>query len=95
MAYEEALKYRSEDRSVFELGLFSNRYGLAATVIVMFSLFLAVYAPPPHSTLKTVSLTALDWPCHRSRVYGASVTVEGFKYVTAYAASPAGRHYTR
>ena len=94
MADDEAFKCRSEDRSVFELGIFSSRYGLAATVIVMFSLFLAVYAPL-RLVLETVSLTTLDW----SVIVLASIApveiVEGFKYLRAYAASPAAQSYTR
>ena len=95
MAYDEALKCRSEDRSVFELGLFSDRYGLAATVIVVFSLFLAVFSPPLQLALKTVSLTALDWPVIVLASIAPVLIVEGFKYVRAYAASPAGQDYTR
>jgi Ca2+-transporting ATPase len=57
----QALNCRSEDRSIFELGLVSNRHGVAATVIVMLSLVLAVYAPPLQSVLKTTGLRLVDW----------------------------------
>jgi len=57
----QALNCRSEDRSVFQLGLVSNRHGVIATVIVMLTLVLAVYAPPLQSVLRTTGLTLLDW----------------------------------
>ena len=77
----QALNCRSEDRSVFELGLASNRYGVTATVIVMLTLVLAVYAPPLQLVLRTTDLTLLDWFV----IIVASVVpvglVEAFKHI--------------
>jgi len=77
----QALNCRSEDRSVFELGLASNRYGVTATAIVMLTLVLAVYAPPLQLVLRTTDLTLLDWFV----IIVASVVpvglVEAFKHI--------------
>jgi Ca2+-transporting ATPase len=77
----QAMNCRSEDRSVLELGLFSNRYGLASTALVVVSLFLAVYASPLQLVLKTTNLVGLDWLVIILASMVPVVFVEAFKYL--------------
>jgi len=81
----QALNCRSEDRSVFELGLFSNRHGVTATAAVMFALLLAVYAPPLQSVLKTKSLEVIDWVVIAVASLVPVALVEALKYVKTHA----------
>jgi Ca2+-transporting ATPase len=83
----QALNCRSEEHSVIELGLFSNRYGLAATAMVMFSLLLAVYASPLQLVLKTTGLAGVDWFVIIVASISPVAFVEGFKYLKTHASS--------
>ena len=56
-----ALNVRSRDKSVFQLGFFSNRYLLGAIVISLLLQFLATRVPLLQTALGTVSLTWADW----------------------------------
>jgi Ca2+-transporting ATPase len=86
----QALNCRSEDLSVFELGLVSNRHGISATVMVMLSLLLAIYAPPLQSVLKTTNLTVVDWFVITLASLVPVALVEAFKYLKTRAGVPAG-----
>ena len=86
----QALNCRSEDLSVFELGLISNRHGISATAMVMFFLVLAIYAPPLQSVLKTTNLTAIDWLVITLASLVPVAVVEAFKYLKRRAGVPAG-----
>jgi Ca2+-transporting ATPase len=83
----QALDCRSEERSVVELEFFSNRYGLAATAMVMFSLFLAIYASPLQLVLKTTGLTGVDWFVIIVACISPVAFVEGFKHLKTRALS--------
>ena len=52
---------RSEDKSVFKMNLFSNKYLIGATLIVITLQITAVYAPFMHNILKTVPLLWHEW----------------------------------
>lgn len=52
---------RSEAMSVFEAGLFKNKYLLAATVCSVFMQLLVVYHPFMREIFATVPLTLTDW----------------------------------
>jgi P-type Ca2+ transporter type 2C len=52
---------RSEDKSFFRTGLFSNTYLLAATALVAFLQILAVYTPFLQRILHTVPLGRSEW----------------------------------
>lgn len=84
-----ALNCRSEDRSVFELGLVSNRHGVTASVMVLLSLLLAVYARPLQLVLRTTALTTVDWVAIALVSVTPVLVVEAFKYVKAHAAARA------
>ena len=86
----QALNCRSEDLSVFQLGLVSNRHGISATVMVMLSLLLAIYAPPLQSVLKTTNLIVIDWFVITLASLVPVALVEAFKYLKARAGVPAG-----
>jgi len=90
----QALNCRSEERSAIELGLFSNKYGLAATATVVFSLLFAVYVPPLQLVLKTTSLTIVDWLVIAAASMSPVAIVEGVKYIRTHASSY-GRRMSR
>lgn len=52
---------RSERLSIFTSGLFSNKWLLAATMLVLFLQIMLIYAPFMHAIFKTVPLTWHDW----------------------------------
>ncbi|MDZ4153354.1 HAD-IC family P-type ATPase, partial [Methylicorpusculum sp.] len=52
---------RSEDKSIFQLGLFSNMWLLAATAFVLALQGLLIYTPVLRSIFHTVPLTAAQW----------------------------------
>lgn len=52
---------RSEGKSIFQLGLFSNRWLIVATLFVLFLQFAIAYVPFMQYIFKTVPLTASDW----------------------------------
>jgi len=52
---------RSEDKSVFRMNIFSNKWLVGATFIVVSLQFLAVYNPIMQKILHTVSLDISDW----------------------------------
>lgn len=52
---------RSETQSIFKLGLFANKWLIAATLLVLSLQFLLIYAPFMHYIFKTVSLNMHDW----------------------------------
>lgn len=52
---------RSERKSLFEIGLFANRWLIAATIFVLSLQFLLVYTPFLRYIFKTVPLSASDW----------------------------------
>lgn len=56
-----AWNVRSNEKSVFAKGFFSNRYLILATVIVMALQVAAVYSPVLNTVLKTVPLSLGDW----------------------------------
>jgi len=66
-----SLNCRSSTRSVFTLGLTSNRPLLAAIALITLLQFAAVHLPILNTALKTVPLTALDW----AEVFLASSTI--------------------
>lgn len=52
---------RSEERSIFSSGLFSNRWLIAATLFVLFLQFGLTYLPFMQFIFKTVPLSLQDW----------------------------------
>jgi len=52
---------RSEDKSIFKMNPFSNRYLIGATLIVIILQFVAIYAPFMQKILKTVPLLWHEW----------------------------------
>jgi len=52
---------RSEDRSLLEIGLFSNRWLIAATSFVLFLQIVLLYAPFMQRIFKTVPVSLSDW----------------------------------
>lgn len=54
-----ALSYRSQTKSVFQIGLFSNSFFLAAVGACVFGQLLVVYAPPLQGIFQTEALSAL------------------------------------
>lgn len=52
---------RSERKSLFEIGIFANRWLIAATLFVLSLQFLLVYTPPLRYIFKTVPLSLADW----------------------------------
>jgi len=52
---------RSENKSIFQLGLFTNRWLVAATTFVLFLQFFLVYNPFMQKLFKTVPLKFNDW----------------------------------
>lgn len=52
---------RSEEKSIFSLNPFSNKFLVLATIIVVSLQFLAVYNPFFQNILKTVPIGAKDW----------------------------------
>jgi len=52
---------RSEDKSIFKMNPFSNRYLIGATLIVIILQFAAIYAPFMQKILKTVPLLWHEW----------------------------------
>ncbi len=52
---------RSEGKSLFEIGLFSNKWLIAATVFVLLLQFAIVYVPFMQYIFKTVPLSLSDW----------------------------------
>ncbi len=52
---------RSEHKSLFEIGLFSNRWLIIATLFVLFLQLLLVYTPFMRYIFKTVPLSLSDW----------------------------------
>lgn len=52
---------RSEDRSIFDIGIFSNRYLVGAVLLSVVLQVLVVYTPVLQPLFGTVSLKAFDW----------------------------------
>lgn len=52
---------RSEDKSIFQMNAFSNKFLLGATVLVVSLQMLAVYNPLLQTILRTVPLQASEW----------------------------------
>lgn len=52
---------RSEERSIFQMHPFSNKYLVGATIIVILLQFLALYTPFFQYLLRTYPLTLSDW----------------------------------
>ncbi len=52
---------RSETKSLFTIGLFTNRWLVAATILVLFLQFAIVYIPFMQYIFKTVPLSLSDW----------------------------------
>ncbi len=82
---------RSEERSIFASGLFSNRYLLGATILVVGLQFMAVYAPFMQSFLHTVPLTLSDWLLIVPLASTIVVVEEVRKFFARRAVSPRGR----
>ncbi|KAL1505606.1 hypothetical protein ABEB36_005134 [Hypothenemus hampei] len=55
-----ALSYRSQTKSVFQIGLFSNTFFLVAVGACVLGQLLVVYVPPLQSIFQTEALTAID-----------------------------------
>ncbi|XP_048526584.1 calcium-transporting ATPase type 2C member 1 isoform X2 [Dendroctonus ponderosae] len=55
-----ALSYRSQTKSVFQIGLFSNTFFLVAVGACVLGQLLVVYVPPLQGVFQTEALTALD-----------------------------------
>src|SRR3989338_4569679 len=53
---------RSENRSIFNTELLSNRYLIGATLIVIALQIVAVHTPIMQTILRTVPLTLSEWP---------------------------------
>jgi len=77
----QALNCRSEDRSVFDLGVFSNRHGLIAAAATGTLLLVAVYLHPLQSVMKTTGLNAIDWLVIVVASMVPVAVVEAFKYM--------------
>lgn len=56
-----ALNVRSHDRSLFQIGVFSNKYLIGAIIISVTLLILATLAPFLQVALDTTPLSAADW----------------------------------
>ncbi len=52
---------RSEKKSLFEIGFFTNKWLIAATVFVLFLQFVLLYVPIMQHIFKTVPLNLNDW----------------------------------
>ena len=52
---------RSEDKSIFQMNLFSNKFLVGATVTVIALQFLAIYNPFMNTFLRTTPLNLSDW----------------------------------
>ena len=52
---------RSENKSIFQMKFFSNKFLVGATIIVIVLQFLAVYNPLMQRILHTTALSLLDW----------------------------------
>lgn len=52
---------RSEDESIFRINLFSNKFLMGATVLVILLQLGAIYLPFMQTILRTVPLTAIEW----------------------------------
>ena len=52
---------RSETKSIFSSGIFSNKFLIYATVVVVFLQLFAVYSPIMNQLLKTTPLGLADW----------------------------------
>ncbi|OGN21737.1 MAG: hypothetical protein A2915_04605 [Candidatus Yanofskybacteria bacterium RIFCSPLOWO2_01_FULL_41_34] len=52
---------RSEDKSIFRMNPFSNKYLVGATITVVLLQMLAIYTPVMNAFLKTVPLNISDW----------------------------------
>jgi len=52
---------RSESKSIFQIKLFSNKYLVGATMIVIFLQLAAVYTPFLQKILHTTSLSLSEW----------------------------------
>lgn len=57
-----ALNSRSQDKSLLEIGIFTNLFVIAALVIVITLCILAIYTPFMNSLLQTVPLESHEWP---------------------------------
>ena len=56
-----AFNCRSENKSIFRMNFFSNKWLIAATFIVVFLQLLAVYHPMMQKILRTTALELSDW----------------------------------
>jgi len=52
---------RSETKSIFELGLFANKWLILASIFVLSLQFLLLYTPFMQAIFKTVPLSFIDW----------------------------------
>jgi len=57
----KAFNYRSDNRSIFELGFFTNRWLLAAILWETLLLLMIVYLPVLQGPFHTFALTPVDW----------------------------------
>jgi P-type Ca2+ transporter type 2C len=56
-----SLNVRSQNRSLFEIGVFTNKYLIGAIIISVILLYLATVVPFMQLALNTVPLRAEDW----------------------------------
>lgn len=52
---------RSEDKSIFRMNFFSNRFLVGSTIVIIFLQFLAIYHPVMQKLLRTKPLAFSDW----------------------------------
>lgn len=72
---------RSEDRSIFRMNPFSNKFLIGATGIVIGLQFFAVYAPVMNYLLKTVPLHASEWILSSAVAFSIVLAEEGRKFI--------------
>jgi Ca2+-transporting ATPase len=56
-----ALSCRSEEQTLFEAGIFSNKFLVSAVLLSVFLQVLIIYLPPLQNIFNTVPLDLNDW----------------------------------
>ncbi len=77
----QAFNVRSNRLSIFQLGVFSNKYLVGAFAIVLVTLLGLLYIPPLQSIFQTVPLTLRDWALVSALALLPLVVMETAKFI--------------
>jgi Ca2+-transporting ATPase len=77
-----AFSTRSQKRTIFQLGLFSNKYLLGAVGISLLLLAVIIFVPPLHAIFKTDFLTLRQWGVILGFSFIPAILIEIKKIVT-------------